>query len=526
MVSSILPVTACNGPWPLHDAAASRRLEADASASHASGELMARAGLAVARLALALAPQARRVHVWAGPGNNGGDGLVAARHLHRAGLCVSVSLLGDPARLPDDAAHAWQAAQAAGVPWQRGLAPGFEADLHIDALLGLGVRRAPQGEMADAIERLNGQAAPVLAVDLPSGLHPDTGAILGKAAVQAGATLALLTLKPGCFTHRGRDCAGALWLASLGAEAPASGLVLSGPPALLQRPHAAHKGTHGNVLAVGGAAGMRGAAWLAASAALAAGAGRVVVSCIDEIESDAASPCPQALPPRLELMTHQRAWLAAPTWLSQQTVVCGCGGGNGIQAALPPLLAHAARLVLDADALNAIAEDNALLTLLQSRGMRGLPTLCTPHPLEAARLLSQTTTQVQGNRLDAAHALALRLRSAVLLKGSGSVIAAPAGTSTTAPPCWINSTGNAALATAGTGDVLAGWVAGLWAQQPTATPQQMAVAAAWQHGFAADQHARFAPGRPLRATDLIERLAQLSAPRARLGQRTRGPWLA
>ncbi len=490
----ILRVHAGRGPWPLHDAAASRAVEHTALAGHASHELMAHAGLAVARLALALAPHAQRVQVYAGPGNNGGDGLVAARHLCAAGKAASVSLLGDPAKLPVDAALALHDARAAGVPiqlWQ-GVPP--PCDLAIDALLGIGSSRAPTGELAMAIDVMNAGVTTVLAVDIPSGLHPDTGALLGTAAVHATATISLLTLKPGCFTGHGRDHAGQVWLAPLGVEADQPVAWLSPPPAARTRAHASHKGSQGDVAVVGGAPGMVGAAWLAARAALAAGAGRVYCSLLDEAAAgyDTARP---------ELMARSRWWRSPPALLAQTTVVCGCGGGDAVRDALPPLLTHAGRLVLDADALNAMASDPALLPALRARATRGLSTLITPHPLEAARLLQMSAAEVQHDRLAAARELASKLGVTVLLKGSGSVIAAPG------LACVINPTGNAALASAGTGDVLAGWVAGLWAQQPDATAQQVAAAAAWVHGHAADVFAGAGAGAPLRAAELIEVLA-------------------
>jgi hydroxyethylthiazole kinase-like uncharacterized protein yjeF len=336
----------------------------------------------------------------------------------------------------------------------------------------------------------------VLAVDLPSGLHPDTGALLGPAAVRAGATLALLTLKPGCCTGHGRDHVGELWLDNLGVTADAPTAWLSGPPLGPPRRHAAHKGSFGDVAVVGGAPGMVGAAWLAARAALAAGAGRVYCSLLD----------PQAAtldPARSELMARTAWWQSPPALLAQSTVVCGCGGGEAVRDALPPLLSHAGRLVLDADALNALAADPGLQPLLRARAARGRATLLTPHPLEAARLLQTGPAEVQRDRLAAARQLAADTGAAVLLKGSGSVIAAAGRTP------HINPTGNAALATAGTGDVLAGWAAGLWAQQPEAAAADVAVAAAWQHGRAADLFVLAGPPGPLRAADLVEVLARL-----------------
>ena len=484
-------VTADNGPWPLHDVATSRAYERQALIGVEAGALMALAGLSVARLALASAPHAALVQVWAGPGNNGGDGLVAARELHRIGKRVQVCLLADAARMPADAARALQAAERAGVPISKGRVAAQTPGLVIDALLGLGASRAPAEALALAIDYINQSGAAVLAVDIPSGLDADTGSVLGRAAVQAQTTLSLLTLKPGCFTHQGRAHAGVVWLDTLDSEPSVGTAWLTSAPVQPARGHSAHKGSFGDVAVVGGAAGMVGAAWLAASAALAAGAGRVYCSLI---AADAV-PMPQGRP---ELMSRAEWWQAPPAVLAATTVACGCGGGSEVQRAMPPLLTHAGRLVLDADALNALAGDTGLQTLLRQRGARGLPTVLTPHPLEAARLLACTTADVQHNRLAAAKSLSARWGATVLLKGSGTVIE-----STNGVP-WINSTGNAALATAGSGDVLAGWLAGIWAQQPLSSPGAVAAAAAWQHGRAADRFAEQLPNRPLRAADLIE----------------------
>lgn len=486
-------------PWPLHDAAASRALEQAALAQCPPHALMESAGQAVARLAQAVAPHAGSICVWAGPGNNGGDGLVAARWLHAVGRGVSVQLCGHNARLPPDAAQALQRAQAAGVPIAAWNGESQATGLHIDALLGLGANRAPAGGIADAIRSLNAQPAMTLAVDLPSGLHADTGMPLGDAAVQASHTLALLSLKPGCHTGQGRDHAGTVWLDRLGVAAAAPTAWLGGAPRSRTRPQASHKGSFGDVAVVGGAPGMVGAAWLAAHAALAAGAGRVYASLLDP-----QAPALDAGRPELML---RAAWAASdPAVLAATTVVCGCGGGDAVRACLPPLLSHAGRLVLDADALNAIAADAALAVLLRRRAPRGLPTLLTPHPLEAARLLSITAAQVQHDRLGAVLRLAAEAGATVLLKGSGTVIAAPGGC-----PC-INPTGNPALATAGSGDVLAGWAGGLWSQSPDSTPADIGSAAAWMHGHAADQAVGCGgrPARVLPALDLIRAMARLA----------------
>jgi hydroxyethylthiazole kinase-like uncharacterized protein yjeF len=495
---------------PLHDVQASRAIEAIALAQHAPHELMQRAGLAVARLALAVAPHARRVWVACGPGNNGGDGLVAAMHLHSAGIQVQATLYGDAQRLPDDARQALAQAQQAGVPLSSA-APTQSADLVIDAVLGLGGSRPPQRAIAEAIAAINGLSAPVLAVDLPSGLQADNGQRLGMAAVVATHTLSLLTLKPGLFTALGRDHAGQIWLDTLGVPlgdlnptarlAGADAMHAFGP-----RLHASHKGSHGDLAVVAGAPGMTGAAVLAARAALASGAGRVFVSLLDA----ATMACDLNQP---ELMFRPSWWRSDPATLARSTVVCGCGGGSAVREALPVLLSRCPRLLLDADALNALSADEGLKRALDARAARGQVTVLTPHPLEAARLLGSDVAAVQADRLLAARTLAQRHGCVVLLKGSGSLIALPDGNMV------INPTGNGLLATGGTGDVLAGWAGGFWAQLAATrgdalSARQALIAAAWLHGHAADLQAARVPGSlALRAGELTELMRQVAAAR-------------
>jgi hydroxyethylthiazole kinase-like uncharacterized protein yjeF len=494
--------------WPLHDVSASRAIETTALACHAPHELMLRAGRAVARLALALAPHARQIWVACGPGNNGGDGLVAATLLRQAGVPVHVTLLADAEQLPEDARRAWQDACQAGVPMGP-LRADAVVDLAIDALLGLGASRAPQGVIAEAIARLGALGADILAVDLPSGLSADTGQLLGAQAVVASHTLSLLTLKPGLFTGAGRDHAGQIWLDPLGIDPPGQATArLTGAEVLELLPprrHASHKGSFGDVLVVGGAPGMTGAALLCGRAALAAGAGRVFVSMLD-----ADGPHCDTLQP--ELMLRREAWRGDAELPARSTVVCGCGGGAAVRDALPALLSRSARLVLDADALNALAADPSLRSLLDARAARGLATVLTPHPLEAARLLGGDARRVQARRLHAADELARRHGCVVLLKGSGSIVAS----SDDLPA--LNPTGNGLLAGGGTGDVLAGWVGAFWAQAAAAGVRQAgrraAEAAAWLHGHAADRWREGAPGSlALRAGELNERMRDAASRR-------------
>lgn len=471
-------------PHALHGLAATRALEQSAAALLPAHTLMQRAGLATAELALALAPHARQVWIVCGPGNNGGDGLEAAVHLQSPTRQVTATWLGSAERAPPDARRSLERARSAGVRFADTPASALGAhDLCIDALLGIGLAPGDAPRPAPELwRRLLGQLragpAPLLCVDLPSGLQADTGAWAQGFAPEDAArspchTLSLVTLKPGLFTAEGRDAAGSVWLDTLGSapdEASACAW-LAGPPPDLPRPHASHKGRFGDVAVIGGEGlarrgmGMEGAALLAASAALHAGAGRVLVALLDGGRLPAASWMP-------ELM--QRAFDALD--LEQLTAVCGCGGGSAVAEVLAPVLERAARLVLDADALNAIALDRALQTALKQRSTRGLPTVLTPHPLEAARLLASSSASVQADRLAAARALAQHFGCVCVLKGSGSIVAAPQQ-----PAPFLNPTGNARLATAGTGDVLAGMIG--------------ARLAAGEAPLAAARHAVFVHGR-------------------------------
>lgn len=492
----------------LYDSAATRRIEAAATAALPPHTLMQRAGRATARLALALAPHARCIWIACGGGNNGGDGLEAAMLLHRAGHPVLVTWLGTPDALPADARLSWQRARDAGVPFADAPPALGAQDLCVDALLGLGLTAQPRAQAPDArllacLSHMRASAAPTLCVDLPSGLIADTGQhapglAAAGAPVAARHTLTLLTLKSGLFTAHGRDAAGSVWFDDLGVaptEAPSAWL--TGPPPAAARPHASHKGSHGDVAIVGGEGlaargmGMTGAALLAASAALHGGAGRVMLALLD-------GGATHALPQQPELMLRRFDALA----LDRTTVVCGCGGGAAVAALLPQVLHQAARLVLDADALNAIAADARLRQLLHARGQRpGRATVLTPHPLEAARLLGCDTAAVQADRLAAARTLADQFDCTALLKGSGSIIATPG------QPPRVNPTGNALLGTGGTGDVLAGLVGARLAAAPQADALaafDAAIHACWLHGAAAD---RWPQGQALTAGRLARSLA-------------------
>lgn len=485
--------------WPVHGRDGVRALEALLQAQNPS-PLMQRAGLATAQLALAIAPHAQRIWVAAGPGNNGGDGLEAALHLHQWGKSVCVSLLGTADRLPTDAQTAWQRAQTAGVSistgwpgeWLNSLGP---QDLVIDALLGIGATRPLQDDLIAWVQAINSSPAQVLAVDVPTGLDADSGQLLGQSqnshCVRADHTLTFIAAKPGMFMGHGRDVCGQIWLANLGWTQPQAAPMplawLNSGSRPKPKSHASHKGSHGDVAVIGGQAdaqgmGMVGAAVLAATAALHAGAGRVILSLLSGRASETAAP---------DLMQRDMTSLD----FEHLHVVCGCGGGTSVNAVLPEVLRRSQQLVLDADGLNAVSQDPQLQVLLRQRSL-AQPTVITPHPLESARLLNTSTHQVQSNRLKAAQNLVDLYQCTVVLKGSGTVIASPGHTPR------INLTGNGRLATGGTGDVLAGLIGARMAQGQDAF--DAACSAVAQHGQVAND---WPEGEALTASRLAKRLA-------------------
>jgi hydroxyethylthiazole kinase-like uncharacterized protein yjeF len=425
--------------------------------------LMENAGLALARLAMAIAPHVTRIWIACGPGNNGGDGLVAARYLKLWGKAPIVTHLVTKKQLAPDAATALQKAIQAKVAFGDGVPQNY--DLCIDALFGIGFERQLDEPYAALVTQMNARRAPVIAVDVPTGLNADTG-WGGSLFVRADYTLSLLTLKPGLFTADGRDACGEIWFNSLDVVEPAQACAqLNSPPKAIARAHNTHKGSYGDVAIVGGAPGMVGAAVLASRAALYGGAGRVYVATLAANSAGVDMLQPELMYRSVEDLPYEN-----------MTVVAGCGGGSAIANYLAPLLLRAKRLVLDADALNSIAQSPTFQQQVRERPLH--TTVLTPHPLEAARLLGMQGKDVQLNRVQAAQTLAERYACTVVLKGSGTVIAAPQ----TLPS--INVTGNARLASGGTGDVLAG----LLGAHLAAGNDDLSAAckAVFQHGRAAD----------------------------------------
>jgi hydroxyethylthiazole kinase-like uncharacterized protein yjeF len=466
---------------PLYTVAQIRAIEQSAAAALEPGALMQRAGQAAAKVALALLAGQYNpsVLLLAGPGNNGGDALEAAANLAHTNAGVEVSVLHLPSgqHVAAETATALERAMASHAKFVDDL-PEREPGLVVDGLFGIGLGRPLDGRARELVEAINAKGWQVLALDVPSGLDADTGAVIGPdgVAMRASRTLTFIGDKPGLHTADARDYTGEAQVESLGIEAEhmLDADIQLNEPALFAsqlkpRRHNSHKGSYGDVAIVGGAHGMAGAAMLAARGALLIGAGRTLVASLH--------PGPAFDSIQSEVMFRD----AASYPLGAGTLVVGPGMGDSAQAMalLAAALAGDAALVLDADALNLIA---ASVDLQARVSARTAPTILTPHPLEAARLLGVTAAEVQHDRPSAARELAERFKAVVVVKGSGSIIAAPGAA------LVINSNGNPGLASAGTGDVLAGICGGLLAQGWPA--REAAVGGVWLHGEAADRLVR------------------------------------
>jgi len=468
----------------LFRAASLRQIEA----AHASEPLMQRAGAAAADWAATLAGEdALPILVLAGPGNNGGDAFEAARLLRQRFFDVRVVFAAPPEKLPADAAAARQRFVDAGGTTSPQIPGNVRWSLIIDGLFGIGLARAPDGDYAEWISAANQLAernhCPLLALDCPSGLNADTGTCFSP-CIQASHTITFIAGKPGLLTGDGPDCCGEVRVAAIGLnpademDADARIVTLADFAARLQpRRRNTHKGSFGSAGILGGSQSMVGAALLAGRAALKLGAGRVYLGLLD---ADA---------PAVDLLQPELMMRSAETLLHTdlQALACGPGLGRSPEAVrlLEQSINTAIPLVLDADALNLLAEDRQLEARLCQRKA---PSLLTPHPAEAARLLGCSVTAIQADRLQAASELASRYRSHVALKGCGTIIALAGGESedlTVNRKNWLNSKGNPGMATAGMGDVLCGLIVALLAQNWPA--EQALLAGVHLHGAAADR---------------------------------------
>ena len=445
-------------------------------------------------------PQASRIGIYCGPGNNGGDGFLLGVLARESGLQVEMLALTEVAQ--GDAAlarNAWASLAGPVRAWSATDALP-DVDVHVDALYGIGLNRAPAPGVAWLIERINASQTPVLALDVPSGLDADTGHCPGV-ALRADITVTFVAHKRGLHTGRAADCIGCLELAPLGVPdtLPARALIDSRvlrAGGLPPRARYANKGDNGHVLIVGGTAGMSGAVCLAGLGALRSGAGLVSV---------ATHPAHAAMLnlPRPELMVHAVEDQSTLQPMLERASVVVLGPGLGREA-WGRLLWHAvlsARkpLVLDADGLNLLAEAPREFST---------PTVLTPHPGEAARLLGVTTTEVEADRFAAVRELARRYQVVVVLKGAGSLVARPDGRLDVCP--W----GNPGMASGGMGDLLAGIISALLAQGCDAW--HAACLGVGLHARAGDLAAQSGE-RGLLATDLLQPLRAMVNERSNEG---------
>jgi len=500
-----------------------KRIDQRAETDHGipADHLMDNAGREVA---LALARRhgdlaARRILILCGKGNNGGDGLTAARHLLGMGVRARVALLCRASELSGPAAGACEKARSSGVvveeiaddeSWAalRRWLP--ENDLLVDALLGTGLRGEARGRAREAIEAINGAGCDVVSIDVPSGLS-GSDALAPAIAVEADATIALAALKiPHVFPPAMRF-AGKVEVADIGIpeaaieaerpdlhfmdEAAARGL-------LPRRRRSDHKGTYGHVLAVAGSRGKSGAAVLLARAALRSGAGLVTVAAPASAQPMIAASVPEAmtvaLPETEEGTLARQALGAIEALLAGRDVLAagpGLGTGAGAAEVIRSLAASCRKpMVLDADVLNILAGGKAGARKIGAAAAA----IVTPHPGEAARLLGLTAKEVQADRLGAVRRLAREMGCCALLKGDRTLTAVPEGT------VRVNSTGNPGMATGGSGDALTG-IAAAWLAQGL-SPLDAASLAAFVHGLAGDEAARRLGEIAMTAGDLIESL--------------------
>ncbi len=478
--------------------------------------MMELAGSAVAGVVQRRPRKSGRIVVACGPGNNGGDGFVAARSLANRGLSVDVYVFAERVRLRGDAKSAFAALEKlGGVPVRfvedaRALydfaAATRGAALVIDALLGTGAKGDLRGVIADAIDAMNESGVSVISVDVPSGVDADTGAVSSR-AVQAEHTVALGFGKRGHFLHPGAQHAGTVEIADVGvpnAFADKLGIVgrvidrSDGPSLLRKRDGSAHKGTFGRVVAVAGAPHTPGAALLALAGALRAGAGNVTWAADAESIRHAHALAP-------EVMLRLRAGEATDAWVASileraSSLVIGPGLGDGPEATelVAALIAESTvPICLDADGLNILAKTPGLWESAKA------PMVLTPHPKEMARLVGVTVDDVQRDRVAMALQLSVARRCSVVLKGAGTVIADGDG------GVIILSAGNPGMAVGGSGDVLAGVIGALLANG--LAPAEAAQAGALLHACGGDVAAERHGQAGLRPSDIVEAMGEVLA---------------
>lgn len=457
----------------------------------------------------------KMIAVFAGPGNNGGDGFVAARHLQQLGARVTVFLLMPAGNIKGDAAVFFRILRNLGIPFRLLLDPDDVEQLDltsfaliVDALFGTGLKREVTGHFALVIDMINSASCPVVAIDMPSGVDSDSGRILGK-AVRADLTVTFAVAKPGHFVYPGRDLAGTVEIVDIGipsrlvAEADLTCELLDRDGAanhLARRRADSHKGTYGHLLVVAGATGKTGAAILCCRGALRVGAGLVSLGAASALNVICASALPEAMTIPLAGGAHGAAGIAdldriLAAMQGKQTMVMGPGMGTAEETAqLVRRLYREADmpLVVDADAINILAVDKDSLARTG-----GAVRVLTPHPGEMARLTGSTNRIIQENRLETARSFAAQHNVYLVLKGAGTIIASPDGA------LAVNASGNPGMATGGMGDVLSGMIGGLLVQGYD--PWQACCLGVFMHGLAADRLAAEAPYGYL-ASEVAERV--------------------
>ena len=491
-------------PVAVHTAAQVRALDRHAidDLQIPSYTLMTRAGEAALGALRSCWPSAQRIAVVCGPGNNGGDGYVLARLAREQRLEVVAVGLHEPARLQGDARRAYDDFLAAGGTvgsWHADCLRGM--DVIVDAIFGVGLSRPVDGVAAEAIAAINHSDARVLALDIPSGLHADTGEILGD-AVRAERTVTFLGLKLGFYLGEGPNCVGVVMFDGL--ELPAQALAYVEATALRidepevaellpPRRRTAHKGQQGSVLVIGGNIGMPGAARMAGEAALRAGAGLVTIATRNENVAAIVGARPELMCRGVNSAEELSALIARADVLALGP---GLGQDEWAQTMFETALAKDRRVVVDADALSLLAQSPR----------KNAHWILTPHPGEAARLIGKTTAEVQHDRLGAAREIAARYGGTVVLKGAGTLVLSDEGLPA------ICDRGNPGMASAGMGDVLTGVIAGIVAQKA-----ELAAAArvgVLVHALAGDMAARRGE-RGLLATDLLAYLPTCVNPHQR-----------
>jgi len=441
-------------------------------------QLMSAAGKAVFRQLQTYFPAPARLAVCCGEGNNGGDGYIVARLAQKAGYQVQVFALKPDMELPEPiesdahrARAAWREQSGSEKPLLDCSPDQF--DVLIDALFGVGLNRALEGDPVSWVQRVNGSTTPVVSIDVPSGLNADTGHVPG-AAIRAHLTICLVALKRGLLTGQGQELTGELCLEDLGIGAAFKqqnevdwSRVNAGQVGswLAPRSRCTHKGEQGHVLIVGGQPGMSGAVILAMQSALRAGAGKVSVACHPDVQAVVANAQPEA-------MVHGIRDTASLQPLLRESSVVALGPGLGQSTWSHEVFSQ----VMKADVLKVIDADG--LNILASHPARSPKLLLTPHPGEAARLLQITTDEVALDRFAAATRLRVKYGAQVLLKGAGSLLVTDKG------KCLIDR-GSPAMASGGMGDLLTGLVAGLLAQR--LAPAQALIAASLWHAIAGEE---------------------------------------